>query len=101
MKQKGVEGFSVEWEVMPKISEFFGISIFMFYRYHHPAHFHVLYGGQEVTVSLESAEVLSGLMSPRALGLVREWARERGDKLQGNWEKARNHQPLDWIEPLA
>lgn len=40
---------------MPKISEFFGISIYVYYREHFPAHFHALYGGHELKAVWEQA----------------------------------------------
>jgi hypothetical protein len=61
-------------ESVPKISEFFGISIYVYYRDHGPPHFHTLYGGDEVLVSIDDLSVLEGKLSPRAMGLVTEWA---------------------------
>jgi hypothetical protein len=46
-------------------------------------------------------EVLSGSLPTRALRLVAEWAELHGDELVANWQKAREHVPLDSIEPLA
>ena len=85
---------------MPKISEFFGISIYLYYREHGPPHFHALYGGDEVLVSIEDLSVLSGRLSPRALGLVMEWAALHQPELSDVWKAAAAHQPLKGIEPL-
>lgn len=38
---------------MPRISEFFGIVIGMFYRDHAPPHFHAAYGQHEATVGID------------------------------------------------
>lgn len=59
---------------MPKISEFFGIAIYVYYREHVPPHFHALYGGQEALVTIEHLSVLAGSLPPRAMGMVMEWA---------------------------
>lgn len=85
---------------MPKISEFFGITVYMYYREHQPPHFHAIYGGEEALVDIVSLSVIAGNLSPRATGLVAEWASIHRDELIQDWDKAREQQPLDWIEPL-
>jgi len=85
---------------MPKISEFFGISIYVYYREHLPPHFHAVYAGAEVLVSIDDLSVLSGEIPPRALGLVMEWASLHRTELRRVWSQAMAHQPLDSIEPL-
>lgn len=35
------------------------------------------------------------------LRLVLEWAELHGDERTANWQKARDREPLDSIEPLA
>lgn len=59
---------------MPRISEFFGIVIAMYYNDHAPPHFHARSGGDEATYRSDSLERLSGFLPPRAHGLVAEWA---------------------------
>ena len=59
---------------MPEISRFFGIVILMFYNDHSPPHFHARYGEHRATIAIEPLAVLTGLLPPRALGLVMEWA---------------------------
>jgi hypothetical protein len=59
---------------MPELSRFFGLVILMFYHDHPPPHFHVRYGGQRAIVDIRTLAVLQGRLSPRALGLVTEWA---------------------------
>jgi len=44
--------------------------------------------------------VLGGQLSPRALGLVTEWARQHRAELADNWDRARQHRELVSIEPL-
>lgn len=85
---------------MPRISEFFGISIYMYWRDHAPPHFHAIYGGDEAEIAIDDLSVLAGRLPPRALGLVMEWASQHQDDLRRVWEQARNHEPLDKIEPL-
>ena len=85
---------------MPEISRFFGIIIAMFYNDHAPPHFHVRYGSQRALVAIESLTVLEGKLSPRALGLVMEWASIHQDELVEDWNLARGQAPLKPIEPL-
>ncbi len=85
---------------MPKVSEFFGIAIYVYYRDHGPPHFHALYSGEEVLVSIDDLSVLEGGLSPRAMGLVTEWATLHQEELRAVWQQARAHEPLSKIDPL-
>jgi hypothetical protein len=85
---------------MPEISRFFGIIIAMFWDEHNPPHFHARYGQFKASIDIDSLKVLEGKLSPRALGLVVEWASQHKKELMINWEKARNDKPLKKIEPL-
>lgn len=61
-----------QWEaIMPEISRFPGISIYMYYREHEPAHFHAEYGEFEILVELDSG-IISGRFPRRSLSLVLE-----------------------------
>lgn len=85
---------------MPRVSEFFGIAIYLYYREHLPPHFHAIYGDDEVEVAIDDFTVLSGRLPPRAMGLVIEWAGLHREDLRRVWNQAVSHQPLDRIEPL-
>lgn len=84
---------------MPEISRFFGIVIAMFYNDHAPPHFHVRYGNERALIGIESLIVLEGRLSPRALGLVMEWASSHQTELLDDRNLARGHAPLKPIEP--
>ena len=45
-------------------------------------------------------KVTLGEISPRALGLVMEWATLHKDELMQDWELAKSNQPPIKIEPL-
>jgi hypothetical protein len=60
---------------VPRISEFYGIVIEMYFADHPPPHFHARYGGEEATIVIASGAVLAGSLPGRALRLVREWWR--------------------------
>lgn len=86
---------------MPRISQFFGITIVMYFNDHAPPHFHARYGGAEAAIEIETLEPLWGDLPQRALGLVLEWAVLHRGELRANWERAREGLPLRPIEPLA
>ena len=85
---------------VPEISRFFGIIVAMFYNDHAPPHFHVRYGSERALVAIESLTLLEGKLSPRALGLLMEWASIHQNELLEDWNLAREHVPLKPIEPL-
>ena len=85
---------------MPEISRFFGIIIAVFYDDHNPPHFHARYAGGKVSIEIETLRVLEGSISPRALGLVMEWAMLHKQELMKDWELAKSNQPPLKIEPL-
>lgn len=85
---------------MPRISEFYGIIIAMYYSDHAPPHFHALYAEHEALVDLNTLDVLQGGVPRRALALTLEWAALHRAELRENWERARQGLALDTIAPL-
>ena len=86
---------------MPELSRFYGVVIKMYYNDHNPPHFHAEYGGAAMVVDLNTLAVISGRLTPRATGLVMEWAAQHQAELRNAWNQARNLEPLDQINPLA
>ena len=85
---------------MPELSRFYGVVIRMFYRDHHPPHFHAAYGDDEAIVDISTLAVIGGRLPPRAIGMVVEWASLHQDELFKRWESALHHQRLERIDPL-
>jgi hypothetical protein len=85
---------------MPEVSRFFGIVVQMYYADHEPPHFHVRYSGQKALIAIETLSVLTGRLSPRALGLVTEWAALHQAELMEDWILARAEAQLKPIDPL-
>lgn len=85
---------------MPTISEFFGISIRMYYDDHNPPHFHAYYNNHEAIIAINTMELLEGHLPARAKSLVIEWAIENRQSLLQDWQLAEKHQPLRKIKPL-
>ena len=57
---------------MPKVSELFGIAIYIYYDDLPEPHFHATYGGREVKVRITDLSVMAGSLPSRAMGLVIE-----------------------------
>ncbi len=86
---------------MPRISEFFGIVIWMYYNDHQPPHFHAAYSGDEALIVIGSGDVYQGQLSQRAFRLVQEWEELHCAELLSNRELGRQRQPLNLIAPLT
>jgi len=85
---------------MPRICEFYGIAIYMYFLDHAPPHFHAIYGRYDAEVEISSGVILKGELPSRAERLVREWSQTYRLELEANWNQAREHQPLQPIPPL-
>jgi Domain of unknown function (DUF4160) len=85
---------------MPRVSWFYGVTVWMYRPDHPPPHFHAQYGEQWAQISIEQRRLLGGSLPPRALRLVRQWARLHEAELQANWDRAQALQPLEPIDPL-
>jgi Domain of unknown function (DUF4160) len=93
---------AVVWCRVPRISAFYGITIWMHWNegvHAHP-HFHARYAGQAASVDFAGA-VIAGSLPRRALVLVAEWAALREGELAANWARARRDEPLEPIGALA
>ncbi len=51
-------------------------------------------------IAIETIAILEGDLSPRALGLVAEWAAIHRTELEEDWALARSLRPLKLIAPL-
>ena len=85
---------------MPRLSEFYGIAIYMYWVDHPPPHFHALYSGDEAIVAIADGSVLAGSLPVTAMRLVREWLALHRVELEANWEKASQPEALTPIDPL-
>lgn len=85
---------------MPRLSEFYGIVIYMYWKDHAPAHFHAIYGEHEAQVRIEDGAILDGQLPRTARRLVEEWAALHRPELLANWDLAQAPEALSPIEPL-
>jgi hypothetical protein len=85
---------------MPRLSEFYGIAIYMYFADHQPPHFHAIYAEYEALVAIENGAVLRGHLPSTAARLVEQWRRMHRAELFSNWDRAQVPAPLSAIEPL-
>ena len=79
---------------MAELSRFYGIVIKMYYNDHNPPHFYAEYGSSQMVIDITTLAVIGGRITPRATGLVMEWAAQHQEDLQCAWQQARNMQSL-------
>lgn len=85
---------------MPELCRFYGIVIKMYYADHAPPHFHAEYAEDEIRVAIDTLSVISGKLTPRATGMVVEWAALHQAELRARWQSAMKHERLPKIDPL-
>ena len=82
---------------MPEITRFYGIIIKIFFRgEHNPPHIHAIYGEHNGLIDISTLEMLEGDLPPKALQLVREWAKDYQTQLMAMWEDKK----LEKLPPL-
>jgi len=85
---------------VPRISEFFGVIVYMYFNDHRPPHFHAEYGDFEAVYAIDTLDTLRGRLPRRAHSMVIEWALAHRAELRDDWDRARQQLPLEEIEPL-
>jgi hypothetical protein len=87
---------------MPRISEFFGIYIYMYWfdnKRHKKPHFHARYSGMYAVFDF-NGNCIQGDIGKRASRLVAEWAVERQEELSSAWDISMQGKEIPWITPL-
>ena len=85
---------------MPRLSEFYGIAIYMYFNDHNPPHFHAIYAEYEALVRIDDGSILGGDLPNTAARLVEQWRQLHEYELATNWRHAREPSALTSIEPL-
>jgi Domain of unknown function (DUF4160) len=85
---------------MPSISQFYGVSIYMYFMDHTPPHFHAMHGDDEALLTIAPPGLYQGELPKKALKRVLEWATLNQVDLAANWQLAQAGQPLNQIAPL-
>ena len=83
---------------MPVLSNFYGISIKMYFQQseHNPPHIHAIYGEYIAAIDIASGKMLEGDLPSRALKLVQEWLNIHRSEILKIW----NNQEFKKIPPL-
>lgn len=74
---------------MPTVSAFRGVKVQLFWDEHPPPHFHVLHGGDDCSLVIDTLDIMEGELPPRILAMVRAWAREHRAELIEGWNQCR------------
>lgn len=84
---------------MPVLSRYEGYTISMRLRNkeHNPPHIHVTYGEQEGVFSIETGELIEGMIPKRGQEYVKEFVLHYHDKLMDMWE-TQNFEKLPSLE---
>jgi hypothetical protein len=85
---------------VPRLSEFYGIVVYMYFSDHHPPHIHALYGDDEALVRIADGVVIRGGLPRTATRLVQEWVTLRRPELEANWQRAQVPDSLLPVAPL-
>lgn len=85
---------------MPRLSEFYGIAIYMYFSDHNPPHFHAIYAEHEAIIRLDDGSIIRGGLPTTAARLVEQWRTLHEVELRQNWLLAQTPAPLLGIEPL-
>ena len=88
---------------MPRISEFYGIVIYMYWfdtKRHKQPHIHAMYNHQQAVFDFEG-NCLAGNIGNRASRLVNEFIVERRNDLIRAWELALLGKEVPWIKPIS
>jgi hypothetical protein len=85
---------------VPEICRFLGIIIRMHDAEHEAPRFHAHYSGRAARFDIATLRLIDGDLPARVCGLVQMEEPAR-DELLDDWERARRHEPLRRIAPLA
>ena len=83
---------------MPILSNFYGISIKMYFQQteYNPPHIHAIYGEYIGAIDIRTNKLIEGDLPSRALKLVQEWITIHKDEIFKIW----NTQEFKKISPL-
>ncbi len=85
---------------MPSISEFFGITIYMYHRHgqHKAPYFHARYQGSDASFEIETTNILAGHLPPKVAKMIQDWAKRHKTELKENWSKIMKNEPVQYIQ---
>src|ERR1700737_4301799 len=81
---------SCEGMRMPGISQFHGVSIYMYFLEHAPPYFHAMHGDDETVITIAPPGLFLGPLPGNALKRVLTWATLNQAALLANWQLAQS-----------
>lgn len=84
----------------PRISEFFGITIYMYYEDHNPPHFHVRFNEYECFIDIQTLEIIEWDLPKKIKKLVIAWAELYQTELIEDWKLIQRWEKPNIIKPL-
>ncbi len=72
----------------------------MFYNDHAPPHFHAEYGEYELIIGISPIVIMKGKAPNRVKSMILEWTALHQTELSENWNRCRQAQNTEKIEPL-
>ena len=76
---------------MPRLSEFYGIAIYIYFADHNPPHFHAIYAEHEALVQIDDGSIVRGGLPKTAAKLVEQCAHFTAMSLSQTGNSLRNH----------
>jgi len=70
---------------MPRIAEFDGIRLYLYFRDHNPPHVHALYGEYEALIVIADGALLSGELPKKQVAAVRRYLASNRDEVTRLW----------------
>jgi uncharacterized protein DUF4160 len=87
--------------LVPRLSEFYGIAVYMYFVDHDPPHFHVVYAEHEAQVRISDGAIIGGWLPRVATRLIGQWGELHRSELMENWHRAQEPAALLQIDPLG
>jgi len=88
---------------MPAISNFFGLTIYMYFldnKQHNLPHIHARFQDHEVIVSIVDGKVLAGSIPSAKMKLLQAWMEIHREELATDWRLAVSGEHPNKIDPL-
>jgi hypothetical protein len=79
---------------VPRVANFDGLVVKLYFNDHPPPHVHVYAGRvgrpgvQAARVSIDTGELIDGVLAPTKVALVRGWCAQHRAALRADWERA-------------
>lgn len=82
-----------------RVSQFHGVSVYMYFYDHAPPHFHAMYGDDEAVITIVPPSILFGNLPRNFLKRVLSWTGLHQAEQLVDWQLAQRGQPLNPIPP--